>query len=97
MWDFQDNILVNLPVARVESSIAIFLEPEISKPSVLGLLGGAFILIWENNAPSQPFTHMWAPGLFLVLRDFTLRPLQEWKRKDCITFISKFSLIRHWD
>ena len=57
-----------LPEAMLESLINIFLEKEMSIPSVLGLSAGERMVIWENLAPSQPFMVMWALGLFVILR-----------------------------
>lgn len=67
----------------VESCIKIFLEAEMSMPSVLGLLAGESMDRWENVAPSQPFMPMWAPGLLVNLKLLTVRLLQEWKNTAC--------------
>jgi hypothetical protein len=39
----------------VESSIKIFLDAEMSNPSVLGLVEGELTITLENVAPLQPF------------------------------------------
>jgi hypothetical protein len=66
-----------------ESSTKIFLEEEMSKPSVLGLLPGESIDIWENFAPIQLLTDTWDLGLLVIFMFLTLRSLQEWNCKIC--------------
>jgi hypothetical protein len=62
-----------------ESSTKILLEKEISKPSVLGLVGGASIDIWEKVASLHLLTDTWSLGLLVTIMLLTLRSLQEWK------------------
>jgi hypothetical protein len=67
----------------LEFSTKIFLEKEMSKPSVLGLVGGESMDIWENIAPMHLLTDTWFLGLLVIFMLLTLRSLQEWKCKTC--------------
>jgi hypothetical protein len=66
-----------------ESSIKILLESEIWNPSVLGLVPGEAMCIWENFAPLHILTDTWDFGLLTILKLLTLRPLHEWKYNIC--------------
>jgi hypothetical protein len=72
----------------LESFTKILLEKEMSKPSVLGLVAGESMDIWENVAPMHLLTDTWLFGLLVILMLLTLRSLQEWKCKTC-TIIKK--------
>jgi hypothetical protein len=73
----------------------MFLEWAISNPSVLGLVGGELMAIWENVAPSHITMDIWDLGLFLSLNFLTMRALQEWKNNICT--IKKLSSHTHND